>query len=80
MCLGDILCKKKNYNRVKFSQCDMGTGMMSLSKQNIFELCNQLGEEKSWKDLGQEFSSKRVEFQLIPEGDWESRINRLFSI
>ena len=49
-------------------------------KQNIFELCNQLGEAKSWKDLGQEFSSKRVEFQLIPEGDWESRINRLFSI
>jgi len=49
-------------------------------KENIFELCNQLGEERSWDDLEQEFSNKRVEFQLIPEGEWESHINRMFSL
>ena len=48
-------------------------------KQNVFELCNELAEEKSWLELGQDFPNKKVLFQVVFEDEWKRKINQLLS-
>jgi type III restriction enzyme len=47
-------------------------------KQNIFKLCNELGTQKIWKELSDEFSDHQFEFQIIFEDEWQNKINQLF--
>jgi type III restriction enzyme len=49
-------------------------------KQDIFKLCNELGRETSWNELGLEFGDKKIEFQVIFGNEWEKKINELFAI
>lgn len=49
-------------------------------KQIVFDLCNQLGKEITWEDLGKEFKNKHVEFQVIFDKEWQRKINEIFSI
>jgi len=48
-------------------------------KQNVFELCNQLGSKKDWKELSDEFPGHNVEFQMIFQDEWQNEINKMFS-
>ena len=48
-------------------------------KENVFELCNQLGAKKAWKDLSVEFANHDFEFQVVFEDEWQNEINKLFS-
>lgn len=47
-------------------------------KQDVFELCNQLGAKKTWKELDLDFPEKKFEFQVIFDDEWQSRINKIF--
>ncbi|MDQ0255645.1 type III restriction enzyme [Evansella vedderi] len=48
-------------------------------KENVFALCNDLGKEMSWDELGLEFESdKPIEFQVVYENEWERRFNEMF--
>jgi type III restriction enzyme len=47
-------------------------------KQDIFTLCNELGRETSWEDLGFELGDKEVEFQVVFDKEWERRLNEIF--
>lgn len=47
-------------------------------KQDVFELCNQLGAKKAWKELDLDFPEKKFEFQVIFDDEWKSRINKIF--
>ena len=47
-------------------------------KQDVFELCNELGIKKPWKDLGFNFPDKEIQFQVIYEDEWKSKINKIF--
>jgi len=47
-------------------------------KQDVFELCNELGIKKPWKDLGFDFPDKEIQFQVIYEDEWKSKINKIF--
>jgi type III restriction enzyme len=48
-------------------------------KQDIFDLCNTIGIKKDWDELVQEdFAGKEVEFQLVSEEDWNSKLNQTF--
>jgi type III restriction enzyme len=47
-------------------------------KQNVFDLCNELGTKKAWKELGLDFKDKKVNFQVIFEDEWQNKINKLF--
>jgi len=48
-------------------------------KQNILEICNAIGIEKSWDELGMEFPEKKVIFKVIFDNEWRARINELFA-
>ncbi len=47
-------------------------------KQDVFALCNELGTKKTWEELNFDFLNKKVEFQVIFEDEWKSRINKIF--
>jgi len=47
-------------------------------KQNVFELCSELGTKKAWKELGLDFPDKKVNFQVIFEDEWQNKINKIF--
>lgn len=48
-------------------------------KQNILDICNDIGIEKSWDELGMEFPEKKVVFKVIFDNEWQARINELFA-
>jgi type III restriction enzyme len=48
-------------------------------KKSVFKFCNELGQQKEWKELNKEFS-KGIEFQVIYEDEWKKRINEIFEI
>lgn len=47
-------------------------------KQDVFELCNELGIKKAWKELDLDFPDKKMQFQVIFEDEWENKINKIF--
>jgi type III restriction enzyme len=47
-------------------------------KRNVFKFCNDLGKKVEWKELNKEFS-RRIEFQVIDEKEWQKRINEIFT-
>ena len=47
-------------------------------KQSILDICNDIGIEKSWNELGMEFPEKKVIFKIIFDNEWRARINELF--
>lgn len=49
-------------------------------KKSVFDFCNKLGQQKDWRELGLEFSEKKVEFQVVYEDEWKNEINRIFGI
>lgn len=48
-------------------------------KQDVFDLCNTLAEERSWSEIGLEFPEKKVVFQVVFEDEWRQKINAMFS-
>ena len=48
-------------------------------KKNVFELCNDLANKKSWGQIAMEFEDNRIEFKLIYDNEWKSKINEMFS-
>ncbi len=48
-------------------------------KKDVFSLCNKYGTSKDWRDLQMEFGDKEIEFQVIFEDEWRSRINDIVS-
>ena len=47
-------------------------------KQDVFELCNNLGIKKTWKELDLDFPDKKMQFQVVFEDEWKNKINKLF--
>ncbi|MBI4829056.1 MAG: DEAD/DEAH box helicase family protein [Nitrospinae bacterium] len=48
-------------------------------KKDIFKLCQDHYEEKSWSELSLEFPEKKVRFSVIKEEEWRQRINEFFA-
>jgi type III restriction enzyme len=48
-------------------------------KQSILDICNDIGIEKSWDELGMEFPEKKVIFKIVYDDEWQARINELFN-
>ncbi len=46
-------------------------------KKNVFDLCNELGAKKPWKELFAEFPDQNFEFQVVFEDEWQSEINKI---
>ena len=46
-------------------------------KQDVFALCNELGDKKNWKELSDEFIDHKFKFQVIFEDEWKNKINGL---
>jgi type III restriction enzyme len=46
-------------------------------KQNVFELCNELGAKKPWAELFDEFPNHDFNFQVVFEDEWQNKINTL---
>ena len=47
-------------------------------KKNVFDLCNEIGSKKEWKEINSEFGEKGIEFQVIFEDEWKQRIHEIF--
>lgn len=46
-------------------------------KKDIFTLCNELGREITWSELGLELENeKEIEFQVLYSNEWENEINK----
>ncbi|WP_110111314.1 DEAD/DEAH box helicase family protein [Bacillus sp. CGMCC 1.16541] len=43
-------------------------------KENIFNLCNELGKKTSWNALGLEFEDKEFVFQLVSQEEWKKSL------
>ena len=46
-------------------------------KKQVFKLCNQLAEAKSWTELGMEFPEHRIVFELVHGDEWQKVLNKL---
>jgi type III restriction enzyme len=46
-------------------------------RKQVFKLCNELAEEKSWTELGLEFPERKIVFELIYGDEWQKVLNRL---
>ncbi|HEC65337.1 MAG TPA: DEAD/DEAH box helicase [bacterium] len=49
-------------------------------KNNVFDFCNRLGQQRDWRELNLEFAKKKIEFQVIFEDEWKARINKIFGV
>jgi type III restriction enzyme len=49
-------------------------------KKSVFDLCNELGKEIGWKELGEEFKDKTIEFQIIYDKEWQRKLNEIFDV
>ena len=49
-------------------------------KKNVFDFCNRLGQQKDWRELNLEFAEKRIQFQVIFEDEWRTKVNEIFRI
>ncbi len=47
-------------------------------KQDVFKLCNELGIKKAWKELDLDFPDNKMQFQVVFEDEWKSKINKIF--
>ena len=47
-------------------------------KEDVFKLCNELGMKKTWKELDLDFPDKKIQFQVIFEDEWKTKINKIF--
>ncbi len=47
-------------------------------KKDVFKLCNELGMKKTWKELDLDFPDKKIQFQVIFEDEWKTKINKVF--
>ncbi|MDD4217822.1 MAG: hypothetical protein PHZ24_10865, partial [Bacteroidales bacterium] len=47
-------------------------------KQDVFELCNELGIKKAWKELDLDFPDKKIQFQVVFDDEWKNKINKIF--
>lgn len=49
-------------------------------KEDVFALCNDLGKQVSWDELGEKFEpNKPMEFQVVYENEWKRRFNEMFN-
>lgn len=48
-------------------------------KEDVFRLCNELGEKKPWKELSEDFPDHDFEFQVVFEDEWQNKINLMFA-
>ena len=48
-------------------------------KKNLFKLCNQLAEAKSWTELGLEFPERKIVFELVFGDEWQRKLNSILA-
>ncbi len=48
-------------------------------KASVFDFCNNLGQQRDWRELNLEFAQKEMEFQVISEAEWKNKINQMLS-
>ncbi|MBU1256288.1 restriction endonuclease subunit R, partial [Patescibacteria group bacterium] len=47
-------------------------------KRRVFDLCNDLGTEKAWADLGLQKDLK-INYQVLAEDEWQNKLNKVFN-
>lgn len=48
-------------------------------KASVFDFCNNLGQQRDWRELNLEFDRKEIEFQVISEAEWKNKLNQILS-
>ena len=48
-------------------------------KASVFDFCNNLGQQRDWRELNLEFAQMEIEFQVISEAEWKNKINQTLS-
>jgi type III restriction enzyme len=48
-------------------------------KQDVFDVCNKLAEEKSLSELGLEFPEKKIQFKVVFSDEWQRELNNLLT-
>ena len=72
--------KKENYDKVYVLETKgvhLKANDDTRYKQNVFDLCNELGAKKPWKELFAEFPDHDFEFQVVFEDEWQNDINKM---
>lgn len=48
-------------------------------KQKVFSICNGLAESRSWTKLGLQMKDKLLRFEVLPEEEWETKLNEILA-
>lgn len=49
-------------------------------KKSVFDICNELGKKIRWKELGEVFKDKTIEFKIIYDKEWQRKLNEIFDV
>jgi type III restriction enzyme len=52
----------------------------TIYKQNLFDICNEIGVKKDWRAILENFEDHKIEFQLLSEDNWENTLNSVMKI
>lgn len=69
-----------NYNRAYVVETK-GIHLKENSKthyvRKVFDICTRKAKERNWTELGLEMKDKIMGFEVLPENEWEARLNKI---
>jgi len=49
-------------------------------KRKMFSLCTKEAEARSWAELGPVIKDKVIRFEVLPEDEWEAKLNEMLEM
>lgn len=46
-------------------------------KQKVFSICNREAQSRSWTELGLQMKDKVLRFEVLPEDEWQTKLNEI---
>ncbi len=69
-----------DYNRVYVVETK-GMHLIDNSKthyvRKVFDICTRKAKERNWNELGLKMKDKVMGFEVLPENEWQARLNEI---
>ncbi|MDP3997629.1 MAG: DEAD/DEAH box helicase family protein [bacterium] len=46
-------------------------------KERVFDVCNKMAKKRRWGELGMNNTDIKLQFELVPEDEWQARLNEM---
>ncbi|TAJ93908.1 MAG: restriction endonuclease subunit R [Gammaproteobacteria bacterium] len=74
--------KKSDYRKV-FIVETKGKHLMNADtkyKQSVFDVCNKHAKKTTWNELAPSMRDKEIDYEVLPEDEWQNRLNELMAL